>query len=86
MNTFSLEIDWKKVKHHQLLKDIINSNLKLPNMKRVKIDNLTDNNTDLISFFENWIPDELEFLCINWDSLNEDKLKMGYCNLKNEIR
>ena len=49
-----------------LFRDIETSNLKLPNIKRIRIDNLSDSDADLSNFFSNCTPNQLKFLCINF--------------------
>ena len=55
-------------KQKALLKDIESSNLKLPDIKRIKFDYVSDSDSNLSSFFANYTPNQLKFLCINYSA------------------
>ena len=55
----------KYAKQKALLNDIKTSNLKLPDIKRIRIDYVLDSDADLSDFFANCTPNQLKFLCIN---------------------
>ena len=52
-------------KQKALLNDIKTSDLKLPDIKRIKIDSVSDSDADLSCFLSNCTPNQLKYLCIN---------------------
>ena len=57
-----------EAKQKALLKDIETSNLKLPDIKRIRIDYVSDSDSNLSRFFTNCTPNQLKFLCINYST------------------
>ena len=55
----------KDAKQKALLKDIESSNLKLPDIKRIRFDYVSDSDSNLSRFLTNCTPNQLKFLCIN---------------------
>ena len=62
-------------KQKALLKDIETSNLTLPDIKRIRIDYVSDSDADLSSFLSNCIPNQFKFLCINNPTNNSTSIK-----------
>ena len=58
-----------------LLKDIEISNLRLPDIKGIRIDNLSDSDVDLSNFFAKCTPNQLMFLFINSKSTSFTPIK-----------
>ena len=56
----------KNANQKVILKDIEISNLKLPDIKRIKINYVSDSDADLSSFLIKCTPNQLKFLCINY--------------------
>ena len=48
-----------------MFKDIETSNLRLPDIKRIRIYNVSDSNEDISSFLTKCTPNQLKILCIN---------------------
>ena len=65
--------------HKALLKDIETSNLRLPEIKRIRIENISDSDTNLSSFFENCTPNQLKFLSINYTTTSIILIKSKIC-------
>ena len=58
--------------------EIVTSKLKLPKIKRIKIDNISDGNKDLNDFFEHWIPSQLDLFWINFKYKNNTGIKANF--------
>ena len=58
----------KDAKQKALLNDIKTSNIKLPDIKRIKIDNVSDSDADLSCFLSNCTPNQFKYLCINYST------------------
>ena len=58
----------KDAKQKALLNDIKTSDLKLPDIKRIKIDYVSDSDDDLSYFLSNCTPNQLKYLCINFST------------------
>ena len=65
-------------KHKMLIKDIVNSYHRLPDIKRIKIDEISDSNADLANFLSKYIPAQLKLLLLNYDSKNITPIKMKF--------
>ena len=52
--------------------------IRLPNFRKIKIDHISDGDKDLNNFIRNWIPAELELLCINYYFINNIGIKMNF--------
>ena len=68
MINFYLKISLNKTKDKALLKDIVTSKLKLPNLKGIRIAYISKENPDLNSFLSDCIPDKIEILAINYSA------------------
>ena len=68
----------RNAKHKSLLTDICFSKLKLPNIRRIKIDNISDGNRELNSFFGNWVPSKIELLSVNFLKNTHIGIKIGF--------
>ena len=69
----------KDAKHKSLLTDLVSSKLKLPNIRRIQIDYISDGNKNLNSFFQNWFPSEIDLLSVNYYLPNTNTgIKMGF--------
>ena len=66
------------VKQKSLLTDFGSSKLRLPNIRRIKIDNISDGNKELNSFFQNWVPSKIDLLSVNYYSNTLTGIKMGF--------
>ena len=65
----------KDAKQKALLDDIKTSNLKLPDIKRIRIDNVSDSDADLSYFLSNCTPNQFKFLCINHSTSADTLIK-----------
>ena len=68
----------KDAKHKSLLTDLYSSNLKLPNIRKIRIDCISDGNEELNSFFQNWVPSKLDLLSVNYWSNTLSGIKMDF--------
>ena len=66
-------------KQKALFKDIVTSNLRLPDIKRIRIDNVSDSDTNLSNFLANCILNQLKFLCINNSTTVHTLIKSKLC-------
>ena len=66
------------VKQKSLLTDISSSKLRLPNIRKIRIDHISDGNKQLNSFFQNWFPSKIDMLSVNYYYKNPTGLKMGF--------
>ena len=65
-------------KHKSLLTDLCSSKLRLPNIRRIGINFISDGNKELTSFFQNWFPSKLGLLSVNYLSNTDTGIKMDY--------
>ena len=68
----------KDAKQKSLLTDLYSSNLKLPNIRKIRIDCISDGNKELNSFFQNWVPSKLDLLSVNYWSNTLSGIKMDF--------
>ena len=67
-----------KSEQKSLLVDLNSSKLKLPNIRRVRIDGISDGNKELNLFFQNWVSSKLYLLWVNHYPNNETGIKMDF--------
>ena len=65
-------------KHKSLLTDLNCSKLRLPNIRKIKIDYISDGNKELNSFFQNWVPSKLDLFAVNYWSNTFTGIKMSF--------
>ena len=68
----------KETKHKSLLNDLNSSKLKLPNIRKLEIGKITDENKELNSFFQHWAPSKLDLLWVNYPSKTPTGIKMDF--------
>ena len=68
----------KDAKQKYLLTDLVSSKLKLPNIRRIEIDSISDGNKELNSFFQNWVPSKLDLLSVNYYHNTNAGIKMDF--------
>ena len=68
----------KYTKHKSLLTDLGSSKLRLPNIRKIQIDHISDGNKELNSFFKNWVPSKLYLLSVNFDYKTSAGIKMDF--------
>ena len=64
-------------KQKSLLTDLGSSKLRLPKIKKIKIDNISYGNKELNSFFQNWVPSKLDLLLVNYNFNTRTAIKMN---------
>ena len=65
-------------KHKSLLTDLGSSKLRLPNIRKIQIDQISDANKELNSFFQNWFPSKLDLLWVNYNWNTCTGIKMDF--------
>ena len=65
-------------KNKSLLTDLGSSKLRLPNIRRIQIDRISDGNKELNSFFQNWVPSKIELLSVNYPKNTPTGIKMDF--------
>ena len=65
-------------KDKSLLTDLCSSKLRLPNIRKIQIDHISDANKELNSFFQNWIPSKIDLLWVNYLWNTRTGIKMGF--------
>ena len=65
-------------KQKSLLTDLGSSKLRLPNIRRIQIDHISDGNKELNSFFQNWVPSKIDLLSVNFSSNTNTGIKMDF--------
>ena len=65
-------------KQKSLLTDLGSSKLRLPNIRKIRIDNISDGNKELNSFFQNWVPSKFDLLRVNHAYNTNKGIKMGF--------
>ena len=78
IKNWSLEFSLSDSKQKIFFKELESIKLKLPNIKRIRIDNISDSDTDLNSFLLNWTPDQLELFAMNINSINPSRVKADF--------
>ena len=68
----------KDAKQKSLLTDLISSKLRLPNIRRIEIEYISDANKELNSFFQNWFPSKLDLLSVNYWKNTDTGIKMDF--------
>ena len=61
-----------------LLTDIWSSKLRIPNIRKITIDFISDGNKELNSFFQNWVPSKIDLLSVNYCYNTHTGIKMGF--------
>ena len=61
-----------------LLTDLESSKLRLPNIRKIKIDFISDRNKELNSFFKNWVPSKIDLLLLNYNRNTSAGIKMNF--------
>ena len=65
-------------KQKSLLTDLVSSKLRLPNIRKIKIDHISDGNKELNSFFQNWVPSKIDLLSVNNWRNTDTGIKMDF--------
>ena len=65
----------KDAKQKALLRDIEISNVRLPDIKLIKFDHVSDSDSNLSSFFAKCTSNQFKFLCINCSSSSYASIK-----------
>ena len=68
----------KDAKHKSLLTDLCSSKLRLPNIRKIQIDYISDGNKKFTSFFKNWVPSKLDLLWVNYSYNTYTGIKMDF--------
>ena len=73
MSNSALEFKLNDAKSKSFLDDLVTSKALIPQLKRIAITHLKDNDFNLNLFLSNWVPLNLIFLSINWYYINYTK-------------
>ena len=66
-------------KQKSLLTDLVSSKLRLPNIRRIQINFISDGDKELNSFLQNWVPSKIDLLSVNFPCKNTDTgIKMSF--------
>ena len=65
-------------KQKSLLTDLGSSKLRLPNIRKIRIDFISDGDKELNSFFQNWVPSKIDLLLLNYNSNTKTGIKMDF--------
>ena len=65
-------------KQKAFFKKLESAKFRIPNIRRIRIDNITDDDTDLNSFLSNWVPDRFELFWLNNNHMNETSVKADF--------
>ena len=65
-------------KQKAFFKEIESAKLRLPDIKRIKIDKITDGDVDLNSFLGNWTPDRLQLFWLNNSYIESTGVKADF--------
>ena len=68
----------KDAKQKSLLTDFVSSKLRLPNIRKIQIDQISDANKELNSFFQNWVPSKIDLLSVNYPKNTDTGIKMNF--------
>ena len=65
-------------KQKSLLTDLGSSKLRLPNIRKIQIDYISDGNKELNSFLQNWVPSKIDLLSVNYNRNTDTGIKMDF--------
>ena len=65
-------------KDKSLLTDICSAKLRISNIRKIKIDRISDRDKELNSFFQNWVPSKIDLLSVNYRCNTPTGIKMDY--------
>ena len=65
-------------KQKSLLTDLGTSKIRLPNIRRIQIDFISDGNEELNSFFQYWVPSKIHLLSVNYHLKTRTGIKMDF--------
>ena len=65
-------------KQKSLLTDLGSSKLRLPNIRKIQIDFISDGDKELNSFFQNWVPSKIDLLLVNYHKNTPTGIKMSF--------
>ena len=65
-------------KHKSFIKELNSSKLRLPDIRKIQIDIISDGDKELNLFFRNWIPSKLDLLWVNYDPNILTGIKMDF--------
>ena len=68
----------KDAKQKSLLTDLYSSKHRLPNIRKIRIDHISDGNKELSSFFQNWVPTKIDLFLVNYDYNTLSGIKMDF--------
>ena len=66
MSNSALEFKLNDAKSKSFLDDLATSKTQIPQLKRIKISDLKDSDSNLNLFLSNWVPQNLTYLSINY--------------------
>ena len=67
IRSFSLQISLNDTKQKSLMRDCVNSKLRLPYLNGIAVDHISDADADLASFLSDCTPAQLKLLAVNYD-------------------
>ena len=70
MSNSALEFELNDAKSKSFLEDLATSKALIPQLKRIRISNLNDSDSNLNLFLSNWVPQNLTYLAINYLSID----------------
>ena len=70
MSNSALEFELNDAKSKSFLDDLATSKALIPQLKRIRISNLNDSDSNLNLFLSNWVPQNLTYLAINYLSID----------------
>ena len=65
-------------KHKYFMAEFNSSKLRLPNIRKIEIRYISNGDKELNSFFQNWVPSNLDLLSVNFYSKNQIGINMGF--------
>ena len=71
-------MDLNDKKQRTLLKQLAGAEFKLPNIKAVQIGSISDSNTDVNNFLNDWVPTQLKLFRFNWTSVSDARVKAKF--------
>ncbi|CAI2387428.1 unnamed protein product [Moneuplotes crassus] len=77
LNT-KLELKMIYQNDRNFLAQLVTHKIKLPNIKRIKIDQNKKEDYSVKSFFKYCFPDQVELFCYNWDHSNCNQTKLSF--------
>ena len=78
IQNLTIEVNKLNEKQETFFKDLIFSKVRLPEIKMIKLDQVSNSDLDYNAFFENWFPPKLQLFCLNCPRYDATAIKAEF--------